>query len=225
MNDSPELPADAIAESGRYWDSQFAGASTEVLYWLAVPPVRAWVNRRMTGDPEKLFIQHYLESFRDRWPLPRALSIGCGTGDLERGVAGLGAVDRIDGVDVGERNVETARRQATEQGLSGRVRYERTDTASFLRAALARGDRYDLVFFHAVLHHLTDLEEVAELTGRILRRDVLGQAYIDEYMGPSRDEWTEEHLGYAKGSSRSSPRSTAARRTSGRRSRSRIRPR
>ena len=43
-------------KSGEYWDRVAAASDAEARYWLGVLPVRRWVNRRMTGDPDKLYI-------------------------------------------------------------------------------------------------------------------------------------------------------------------------
>ncbi len=186
--------------SGEYWDRVAAGEfADDVRYWLGVLPVRRWVNRRMTGDPDKLYIQKFLEGLRERWPLPRALSIGCGAGDLERGAVGLGAVASIEGSDVGEGSIRVAREAAAREGLAERIHYTVADAAGHLEQLLAARERFDVIFFHGVLHHLADLEVVLERTGRLLRESPPGLVYIDEYMGPSRNRWTPEHLAWASG--------------------------
>lgn len=190
----------AAEVSGQYWDrvaeTPDPGAPR---YWLGVLEVRRWVNRRMTGDPDKLYIQAFLEGMRSRWPIPEAASIGCGAGDLERGVVGLGAVQRIYGSDIGEGSIRIAEQAARAEGHGERIRYSNADAAVFLEAALARGERFDLIFFHGVLHHLLDLEKVVDLAAQALRDDPAGLIYIDEYMGPNRNRWTPEILGYASG--------------------------
>jgi SAM-dependent methyltransferase len=186
-------------ESGEYWDRVAAEGSGEARYWLGVLPVRRWVNRRMTDDPDKLYIQRFLEGLSSRWPLPRAASIGCGVGDLERGAADLGAVATIVGSDIGEGSIRVAREAAAAQGLSDRVRYEVADAAEFLEKRIAAGERFDLIFFHGVLHHLIDLERVVDGAAQALREQPPGLIYIDEYMGPSRGRWTDEILAPAQG--------------------------
>jgi SAM-dependent methyltransferase len=153
----------------------------------------------MTGDPEKLFIQRFLESLRPRWPLGRVLSVGCGTGELERGVADQGAARHVDGVDVSESSLAAARHQAEVEGLNSIVHYHNCEAAAFLRAAVDANLGYDVVFFHGSLHHIENLEEVLDLTAAVLRGGSPGLVYVDEYVGPSRNEWTAEDLGYAAG--------------------------
>src|SRR5688500_311400 len=122
--------------SGRYWDVANLQAPDDVRYWLAVLEIRRAVNVLLTGDAEKLFIQQFLERFDARWPLGRALSVGCGAGELERGAVGLGAFTAIDGIDVSEVSLATARRLADEASMGSRLRYEKSDARSWMRGCL-----------------------------------------------------------------------------------------
>jgi SAM-dependent methyltransferase len=47
---------------------------------------------------------------------------------------------------------------------------------------------YDIVFFHASLHHVDALDRLFRRLTFALRRP--GIIYVDEYIGPSRTEWT-----------------------------------
>jgi SAM-dependent methyltransferase len=199
-NEDAKGPSAIEAGADAYWSARARGEKGGAVYWLDAPGVRASVNRRMTGDPEKSFAIAFAESLRPRWPLASGLSIGCGTGELERAAVGdLGAVARMEGIDVAEDALAVARARAASAGLGDRLRYARTDALSCLRDALGAGRRYELVVFHFVLHHLVELEEIVELAGRVLTVDPPGSIYIDEYIGPSRNAWTEEELGFAAG--------------------------
>jgi len=170
-------------------------AGEDYVYWLALPEVVRWVNRRVSGRPEIWHLSWFLLSPESRTPVNRALSIGCGTGNLEREVIRHGSAQHMDAIDVSERSVERAKEAAAGQGYSGRISYHVADAVSWLKAAAA-GPGYDLVFFHASLHHVENLEEVLRMTASCLR-GTPGLLYIDEYVGPSRDQWAAEHLGYA----------------------------
>jgi SAM-dependent methyltransferase len=186
-------------ESGRYWDVANVQPREDVRYWLGVLEIRRSVNVLLTGDPDKLFIQQFLERFRSRWPLGKALSVGCGAGELERGALGLGAFDRAEGIDVSEGSLELARKLADDASVGDRVRYEKVAALSGMRHRREDGARYDVLFFHGILHHVEDLEDVLECAGELVRGGDPGLVYVDEYVGPSRNEWTEEHLGFAAG--------------------------
>jgi SAM-dependent methyltransferase len=184
------LAAD-LERAGEYWDAHNLAPADDVVYWLAVPAVRAAVNRRLTGDPETLYITRFLAALHDGPPPRRALSVGCGTGELDRGIALEGGVAQVDGIDVSAASLAAAEALAAEAGLGGRLRYRRVDAASWLADARRR---YDLIFFHGSLHHVEDLEGVLSGAAAALAGGSPGLLYVDEYVGPSRDEWGEEHL-------------------------------
>ena len=67
--------------------------------------------------------------------------------------------------------------------MSNRIEYRCADAWKELEAARD----LDAIFFHASLHHFDRLDEMARLLRRALRPG--GLLYLDEYVGPSRDEW------------------------------------
>ncbi|MEM8996867.1 MAG: class I SAM-dependent methyltransferase [Acidobacteriota bacterium] len=184
-----------IQASADYWDEHNRAPSEDVTYWLSVLDIRRRVNRLLTDDPDTLYIQHFIDSFRDRWPVDRVLSVGCGIGELERGVAGQDAARHVDGIDVSPASLAEAARLAADQGLSDAIHYHRATATEWLGST---GRSYDLVFFHGVLHHLEHLEEILALAGSSVQGGEPGLIYIDEYCGPSRDEWTDAHLEIAE---------------------------
>ncbi len=187
------------ASAAAYWSARARGEREEAVLWMDAPGVRAAINRRATGDPEQPVAIALAETFRSRWPLELGLSIGCGTGELERAAVGeLGIVRRFDAVDVAPDAIGVARDRAAAAGLGEAIRYEAGDALESLRRAVAAGRRYDLVVFHFVLHHLVALEEILDLARAALRRDPPGIVYVDEYVGPSRDEWSEQELAPAR---------------------------
>lgn len=200
MNDSIDLTP------GEFWDDHNLASDVDVRYWLAVKRIREVVNRRLTGDPERLFIEAFVRSFETEWPLRRALSVGCGAGELERGIVDLGVVEHCDGIDVSAASIEMATDAARQIDLGGRISYHESGASEWLGREQHR-DRYDLVFFHGSLHHIEDLEATLAGANRALRRPH-GRVYVDEYVGPSRDEWDEEDLGFAAGLFRRVPPSS-----------------
>lgn len=197
----PGAQEHASASAAKYWSRRARGRAEEVpALWLDAPGVRAAINRRATGDPNLPVAIALARSFRERWPLPLGLSVGCGTGELELAATlALGVVERMDAIDVAEGAIAEARARSTAAGASDRIRFEVAEAESFLERAFEAGHRYDLVVFHFVLHHLARIERVLELARAVLRPDPPGLVYIDEYVGPSRHEWSEEELGFAAG--------------------------
>jgi SAM-dependent methyltransferase len=119
------------------------------------------------------------------------LSIGCGTGNLERNLRILNICTTITGLDISKESIKRARGLAREEHLKG-IKYRVADCN---RLSLPR-ERYDGVFFHGSLHHISDPDALLTMV-----RDALlphGLLYIDDYVGPSRDEWKDEHLQHAR---------------------------
>jgi len=156
--------------------------------WQNHPAVRAWINRRVTGDPEKWPIEWLPRVVPDRLPFRRAVSIGCGLGNLERSLVELGVVGRVTGVDASVEAVGQARSAASAAGLTDRISYVAADAWTFLAAT--RG--LDAVLFHSSLHHFDRLADFLGLVRAAL--SPRGILYLDEYVGPARGEWTWRHL-------------------------------
>jgi SAM-dependent methyltransferase len=158
-----------------YWDDVTRHTDTTDI-WMGHPAVRAAINRRVSGNPDEWPIAALAKVLADRLPLESALSIGCGTGGLERSLAETGIARKITGIDMSEPALNEARR------LGPGIEYHAADARSFLR-----GKSFDAIFFHQSLHHFDDLDDLMSRVAESLRPN--GILYIDEYVGPSRDEW------------------------------------
>lgn len=156
--------------------------------WSGHPRVRAWINRRVSGDPAMWPIGSLAQVVPERLPIARALSIGCGVGNLERSLVELDYATSVTGVDESAEAIGDARARAAKAGFGDRIRYLVDDG----RAALSRERDLDAVFFHASLHHFARVGDLLEHVYRALRPG--GILYVDEYVGPSRDEWTLARL-------------------------------
>jgi SAM-dependent methyltransferase len=181
--------ADAAAARD-FWDAGAPG-EPEDRYWGAQPLVRRAINRRVTGDPNRW----PMEWFADKYvpvALPLGLSVGCGTGLLERDVFLKGICERVEGVDFSPEAITEARRDAEEGGLARRLAY-RVEDINAIRLPRAA---YDIVFFHGSLHHIRNVERVLEEVHAALKPG--GLLFLDEYMGPSRSEWREADWGFAR---------------------------
>jgi SAM-dependent methyltransferase len=163
------------------------------------------VNRRITGDPSVWPIPWFRARAAARLPFGRALSIGCGTGPLERDLVRSGITAKATGVDVTLAPLAFARRAARAEGMRDRIAYAQAEA----RSLLEREKHWDAVFFHGSLHHF---EDVPGILGRV--RSALkpgGTLYLDEYVGRSRGDWRMRHLVLPNLAYRTLPR--AARRT------------
>ena len=169
-----------------YWSSVGAYRWDEL--WMNHPLVRERINLRVTGDQSIWPIQWLASVVPDRLPFRNALNVGCGLGYLERSLVDHNLVSHVTGIDASAEAVEEARRSVEAAGRSERVSFVVADAWRFLRDC----DPFDAVFFHAALHHFGRLSEFLGLVRRSLRPG--GILYVDEYVGPARDEWTWRDL-------------------------------
>jgi SAM-dependent methyltransferase len=143
------------------------------------PLVRQYINANFEGAwPLDWFVRQL-----DGRRFGRALSIGCGTGALERALMQQSVCDRIDAFDASLQSLAEARRQADAAGLGKRIRYYAAD----FNSPFFIPHRYDAIFVHQALHHVEHLERLLAAVMRSLKPG--GLLYLDEYVGPSRIDW------------------------------------
>jgi len=171
----------------RFWDSTHRrGLPTT---WLDDRYVVRHVRRRITGSPDVATMDGFASL--GLGPFERALSLGCGSGALERDVVRRRLVGRIVGVDASPAALDLARRAAAAEGLRG-IDYRRADLNRFELGGGDLAGPFDAVFFHQALHHVSALERCLDVVRQHLRPG--GILFVDEYVGPSRREWNDSNI-------------------------------
>jgi SAM-dependent methyltransferase len=169
-----------------YWNdlSHHIGSSIEDAFWLGHPLIRARVNRRISGNESVWPTDWLRDHLGSRLPLEHCLSIGCGTGPLERDLVQKGIAARIVGIDIEDEPLVHARQEREKAGISpDQLAYVRADARQFLSSQAS----LDGVFFHGSLHHFDRLDDLLQRVSAALRPG--GLLYVDEYVGPSMREW------------------------------------
>jgi SAM-dependent methyltransferase len=169
----------------QYWDREATTPVTPPSHsWMAHPDVRRYINRWIGGESEPWPLDWFQNNYPGR-TFDRALSIGCGSGALERDLVRRGIVRSIEAFDASPLSIDLARAKAAEEGFSDRIHYS---VADFNIVTLERS-RFDLICFHQSLHHVEALEHLLRQVRRALRPD--GMLYLDEFIGPSRTFWND----------------------------------
>lgn len=164
----------------RYWDEN-REKSKDPTYWMAHPLCRQAINRRVSGNPNEWPLEWFSRA-HGSVPFGRGVSWGCGLGAFERDAIRKKLVRDVDAFDISSASLEDARQAAEAEAISG-IHYA---IGSFDDPHL-EADRYDIVFFHASLHHVSRLARLFERLKRALKPG--GAVYVDEYVGPSRKDW------------------------------------
>lgn len=169
-------------DATEFWDREVV--QPQHSSWLHDWWLREYANTLIGGDIP-LWPMDWFQRWLGGRTFGRALIIGCGTGGLERDLVRRNLVQRIDALDGSVTSLAIAARTAADEGLQSRIRYFAAD---FNAPALAKGV-YDLVLFQESAHHVLRLEKLFHAVLRALKPE--GLVYLDEYVGPSRFEWSE----------------------------------
>jgi SAM-dependent methyltransferase len=172
---------------GLIWGRRFAQGGVRT--WMHEAVVRRYINESVTGSPDCWPTDWLRSSLQDRH-FSTAVSLGCGDGPLERDLITKGICSSILALDISQSALELARSKAAALGLAG-IEYHQENLNSL---ALPK-DAFDAAFSHQALHHVENLDGCLSATASALRPR--GLLYIDEYVGPSRGEWTQAMIAEA----------------------------
>lgn len=164
----------------------------ERVSWSGIPQVHLNHNYLMTGRRDT----YWVDWLRDHWfpggVAGDALSLGCGAGHLDRIFKQRGFEFRsFTGIDISKPAVNRARALAGDIALAPVIQYAAAD----LNVANLSPDSYDFIYFFQALHHIEALERVLEQCDRALRRG--GLLLVNEFVGPSRFQWTSRQIALA----------------------------
>lgn len=166
--------------TANHWSENMAGsdAFSPQVYWLAVPEIqKRFCQRACRGSDYPTWVEYCVGTFLNSdGAVFNMLSIGCGSGALERDLFRLNAFHHCDGIDIAPAAIETAIREAVAIGARS-IDYRVEDVE---KTDLPAG-RYDAVWFNGSLHHIRELEVVCERVRRSLKPT--GWLFFNEYVG------------------------------------------
>jgi SAM-dependent methyltransferase len=150
------------------------------------PVARAFINRRITGDPQLAPEIYFARRHGPSVPDPLALSLRASNSRLEIALLECGPCERLIGLHDDPERVDYANSKVPEP-LRGQVRFEQGDLSQWqapepLGAILAR----------SVLHRQADLDATLERIESLLAPG--GLVFVDEYVGPARSQWSDVQL-------------------------------
>jgi SAM-dependent methyltransferase len=118
------------------------------------------------------------------WRFSRGLSLACGSGRAERDLLARGLCRSFVAIDLSEGVLAEARAAAA--GLD--VEYRVGD----LNEAELGTEEFDLVLAQNCLHHVLELESLADRVWRCLKPG--GLLWISDFVGETQFQWTDERL-------------------------------
>lgn len=174
-----------------YWSENLAGSNpfSPDVYWLAVPEVQKnYQKRACANKPYPSWIEYCVKEFLgDNIPVQLMLSIGCGTGSLERHLFSLNSFQNCHAIDIASKAIDTARQYAAQLGIDS-ITYSVHDVE-----AIDLGiHQYDVVWFNGSLHHIKELEAVCNRVKQALKPG--GWLFFNEYVGFNRFAFSSHQL-------------------------------
>ena len=166
----------------------WAHTTSETSNWWDIPEVNRRNNRLMTGSPDLEHHAHLASKYLTSDRTIEGISLGCGTGRQE--IKWALACDRLrlSGVDISRKRIAQARANAEEAGLTARLTFDVADVNSL---ELGR-KKYDVVLIEGALHHFFPISAVLDNVKEALSDD--GVFILNDYIGPSRFQWTSPQL-------------------------------
>lgn len=170
------------------WGTQRVWDGTDIRHWLQHPLVQERINLRISGIPQinrfEYFLRTYLEG---KLPVDRALTLGSGLGELERGLCQYNFARAHQGVDLSDDAVAIAAEKACTAGYD-QLTYRVAD----LNTIKLERQAYDVTFGISSIHHIQNLEHLFRQVHQALRPG--GYFFLDEFIGPTRFQWTDVQL-------------------------------
>ena len=142
-----------MREATGFWDREVV--QKQHTSWLLEWWLREYANTLIGGDMP-MWPMDWFQRWLGGRTFERALTIGCGTGALERDLVRRNLVQRADAFDASITSLAIASTQAREEGMQSRIRYFAAD---FNAPALPTA-AYDLVLFQESAHHVLRLEKL-----------------------------------------------------------------
>ena len=157
-------------------------------YWT-IPAVRKRLNYLITGNPEMLYEEYLTENyFKNRSENIKVLALGSGVCSHELRLAELNPNWEISCFDFSSELLDIAADFAKERGLTN-ISFHAENILKFQ----FEKQYYDVVFFHASLHHFDHISEFFQsVIVPILKPD--GKLMINEFVGKNRLQYSNNQI-------------------------------
>jgi SAM-dependent methyltransferase len=161
----------------------------ERVSWTGIPLIHLNHNEMITGTRDVYWVDWIRDRYFSRGNAGDVLSLGCGAGHLDRIFKRCGwAFRSFTGIDISQEAVDHARGLAEEISLAPTIEYLAAD----LNHDALPSRSFDFIYFFQSLHHIEALEHVLDECRRALRPG--GILMVNEFVGPSRFQWTSRQL-------------------------------
>lgn len=179
LRNNSALYKEKASQENEYWGEKFANKKQ-----IEIRKKDKLAGKELRAARGKL---HFVGAIRRSGVTPeRGLSLACGSGRAERNAMAAGICSSFHGVDLAEDAIEEARGVAKREGLN--ITYSVDD----LNSITLEPNSYDLVITQNCLHHVLQLEHLADEIHRTLKPG--GVLWIQDYVGETRLQYNDKRL-------------------------------
>ena len=166
----------------------WAHTSESTSSWWDIPEVNRRWNLLITGSPSIDQYSYVSAKYLRADHVLHGVSLGCGNGNREiRWVTACEKL-RLSCYDISKERIEQAKINAAYAYVSSQLNFEVGDVHT-----LELGEKkYDVVNIEGALHHFRSIGTVLDKVRRWLKDE--GILIVNEYVGPSRFQWTDAQL-------------------------------
>ena len=179
-------------QTRNHWDllaSEKSKRDFTLKSWGGIPKIAINHNYLTTNNPNYYWIDYVRDKYFENGYAGHTLSLGCGEGYIERLFKERGfTFASITGIDLSEKCIEAARDRAQRENISPSIKYLSMD----LNKYKPQPQTYDFIFFFHSLHHVKSLESILQGCAEAIRPG--GVLMVNEFVGPSRFQWTDQQL-------------------------------
>jgi SAM-dependent methyltransferase len=161
------------------------------LHWWYSKKIIQHVNKKVCGQPlESLSagITQKAMKLANGKPFLKGISVGCGNGGKEMRLIQAGLVDQFDLYELSDRRIEQGKQLAQKLRLTDKVTFHKGDAFEMV----TRRASFDIVHWNNSLHHMMNVDQAVQWSHNILRKG--GLFYMDDFIGPSRFQWSDRML-------------------------------
>lgn len=148
-------------------------------WWIIPAIIRRW-NMKITGSESLQYEDYFISKFFSQSTQLKILSIGSGVSSHEIKIAKHEQVHKIVCTDLVQSLLDKAAEKSSDLGLKN-IQFICGD----INKTIPMDEQFDIVFFHASLHHFYDIDSFITKTV-IPRLKPNGYIVINEYVGINR---------------------------------------
>ena len=178
--------------AARHWDRAVRHKSRN---WWDSTILNGYMNRQICGAQVEAGAA-IATALRNAFPdtaFARAASVGCGTAAKELALIRSGAVEAFDLFEISRERIASGTATIASLGLQSQAAYVDRDPI----ATGPRDPLYDLVYWDHSLHHMQDVRAALLWSRDVLRPG--GVVCVNDYVGPTRLQWTSAEAALANG--------------------------